>query len=275
MNRSDAWTEFGDILRSEDEDIDLARAALLIASTEYPELRVERELCRIGALAEGVVYRFADEDDPLFHINTLSEYLFDEIQFRGNHDEYYDPRNSYLNDVLDRKLGIPITLALVYIEVGIRAGLPLAGVGMPGHFMVRHRDVPDLLIDPFNRGILLTEDECAQRLKEATRASVPWDAGYLTPISNREFIARMIRNLKAIYLRRHDYDRVLIMIDGLLLTQPHLSPERRDRGVVNYRLGNYNEALDDLEAYVESGPSVPDGGDVQRLIDQIHGFLEK
>ena len=275
MNRSDTWTEFGDILRSEDEDIDLARAALLIASTEYPKLRVERELCRIGALAEGVAYRFADEDDPLFHVNTLSEYLFDEIQFRGNHDEYYDPRNSYLNDVLDRKLGIPITLALVYIEVGVRAGLPLVGVGMPGHFMVRHRDVPDLLIDPFNRGILLTEDECAQRLKEATRASVPWDAGYLTPINNREFIARMIRNLKAIYIRRRDYDKVLMMIDGLLLTQPHPSPERRDRGVVNYRLGNYSEALDDLEAYVESGPSVPDGGDVQRLIDQIHGILEK
>ena len=275
MNRSDSWTEFGDILRSEDEDIDLARAALLIASTEYPGLAVERELYRIGALADGVAYRFDGEDDPLYHLNTLSEYLFDEIQFRGNFEDYYDPRNSYLNDVLDRKLGIPITLSLVYIEVGQRAGLPLAGVGMPGHFLVRHRDVPDLLIDPFNGGILLSEDECAQRFKEATRASLPWDSSCLTPISNREIVARIIRNLKAIYLRRRDYDKVLTMIDGLLMTQPHMSPERRDRGVVNYRLGNYNEALDDLEAYVESGSSVPDWNDVKKLIDQIHGILEK
>ena len=275
MNRSDSWTEFGDILRSEDEDIDLARAALLIASTEYPGLAVERELYRIGALADGVAYRFDGEDDPLYHLNTLSEYLFDEIQFRGNFEDYYDPRNSYLNDVLDRKLGIPITLSLVYIEVGQRAGLPLAGVGMPGHFLVRHRDVPDLLIDPFNAGILLSEDECAQRFKEATRASLPWDSSCLTPISNREIVARIIRNLKAIYLRRRDYDRVLTMIDGLLMTQPHMSPERRDRGVVNYRLGNYNEALDDLEAYVESGSSVPDWSHVRKLIDQIHGILER
>ena len=275
MNRSDTWTEFGDILRSEDEDIDLARAALLIASTEYPGLAVERELYQIGALADGIAYRFEDEDDPLYHVNTLSEYLFDDIQFRGNHEDYYDPRNSYLNDVLDRKLGILITLSLVYIEVGQRAGLPLAGVGMPGHFLVRHRDVPDLLIDPFNGGILLSEDECAQRFKEATRASAPWDSSYLTPISNREFIARMIRNLKATYLRRRDYGKVLTMIDGLLMTQPHLSPERRDRGVVNYRLGNYYEALDDLEAYVESGSSVPDWNEIRKLIDQIHGILEK
>ena len=275
MNRSDAWTEFADVLRSEDEDIDLARAALLIASTEYPGLAVERELYRLWALADGVAYRFADEDDPLYHVNTLSEYLFDEIQFRGNHDDYYDPRNSYLNDVLDRKLGIPITLSLVYLEVGQRAGLPLVGVGMPGHFLVRHLDVPDLVIDPFNGGILLTEEECAQRLREATRASITWDSSYLAPIGKREFIARIIRNLKATYLRRREYGRVLTMIDGLLMTQPHLSPERRDRGVVNYRLGNYGEALDDLLAYVESSSSVPDSNDVQKLIDQIHGILEK
>ena len=139
----------------------------------------------------------------------LSEYLFDEVGFSGNHEDYYDPRNSYLNDVLKRRLGIPITLSLVYMEVGKRLGMDLEGVGMPGHFLVRVRSRQDeVLVDPFHRGILLSEQECATRLQEIIGDTVVWDRRYVSGVSDRELITRKLRNLLAIYSSRNDYRRV-------------------------------------------------------------------
>ena len=173
MEAREVWNQFDHIVSVPDEEIDLARAALLIAATEYPGLSIERELFRIDAIAEGVAARM-DDDTPLYQLNRLSEYLFDELKFAGNHTNYHDPRNSFLNDVIERRVGIPITLSLLYIEVGKRLGVPLVGIGMPGHFIVRHRDEPDVFVDPFHGGILLSEDECAERLKagNAGRAGV-------------------------------------------------------------------------------------------------------
>ena len=170
MEAREVWNQFDRMVGAPDEDIDLARAALLIAASEYPTLSIERELFHIDAIAEGVASRM-DDDTPLYQLNTLSEYLFDELKFAGNHTNYHDPRNSFLNDVMERRLGIPITLSLLYIEVGKRLGVPLVGIGMPGHFIVRHRDEPDVFVDPFHGGILLSEDECA----EAAEAG---DAGF-------------------------------------------------------------------------------------------------
>ena len=159
METEEAWRKLTAIAQYPEEEIELDWAALVLAVTEYPELDIAQETAALDSLAAGVARRLGDLRDPLFCVNTLSEYLFDELGFRGNQDEYYDPRNSYLNEVLIRRLGIPITLALVYIETGRRLGVPLLGVGMPGHFMVRHRDVEDLFVDPFHGGILLTEEE--------------------------------------------------------------------------------------------------------------------
>ena len=161
MEPGDVWNQFDGIVGAPDEEIDLARAALLIAATEYPGLSVERELFRLDAIAEGIAPRM-DDDTPLYQLNTLSEYLFDELKFAGNHTNYHDPRNSFLNDVMERKRGIPITLSLLYIEVGKRAGVPILGIGMPGHFIVRHRDESEVFVDPFHGGILLSVDECAE-----------------------------------------------------------------------------------------------------------------
>ena len=122
MDIPDIWGQLDGIADSSEDDIDLTRAALLIAATEYPTLNIERELYRISVLADGVAHRIEEDSTPLFALNTLSEYLFDELGFKGNHKDYYDPRNSFLNDVLERRLGIPITLSLVYLEVGQRAG---------------------------------------------------------------------------------------------------------------------------------------------------------
>lgn len=271
MGAEEAWRELVAIAQSPKEEIDLDRSALVLSAAEYPGLDIAREIAALDSLAAGAALRLGDQRDPLSCLNTLSEYIFDELGFRGNEEDYYDPRNSYLNEVLSRRVGIPITLSLVYIETGRRLGVPLLGVGMPGHFMVRHRDVDDLFVDPFNGGILLTEAECAERVRQATWAEVAWDRRYLAPIGNREFIARMVRNLKGAYMERQDHARALRMIDWLLAAQPEAAQERRDRGIVSYRLGNYSEALDDLRTYLASPSPVGDAEAVRGLIARIEG----
>lgn len=274
MEAGEVWNQFDRMVGVPDEEIDLARAALLIAATEYPGLSIERELFRIDEIAEGIAPRM-DDDTPLYQLNALSEYLFDELKFAGNHTNYHDPRNSFLNDVIERRVGIPITLSLLYIEVGKRLGVPLLGIGMPGHFIVRHRDESDVFVDPFHGGILLSEDECAERVKQVTQGSLTWDRSYLQPVRSREFIARMLRNLKVVYLQRRNYERVLATIDRVIALLPQDAVEFRDRGVVNYRLGNYTDALEDLHVYVTSGEAVSDEITVQRLIDQIRDRLSE
>jgi regulator of sirC expression with transglutaminase-like and TPR domain len=271
MGAEEAWRELLAIAQSPEKALDLDRSALVLAAAEYPELDIAQEIAALDSLAAGAARRLGDQRDPLSCLNTLSEYIFDELGFRGNNDDYYDPRNSYLNEVLSRRVGIPITLSLVYIETGRRLGVPLLGVGMPGHFMVRHRDVDDLFVDPFNGGILLTEAECAERVRQVTWAEVDWDRRYLAPIGNREFIARMVRNLKGAYMERQDHSRALRMIDWLLAAQPEAVEERRDRGIVSYRLGNYSEALDDLRTYLASPSRVGDAEAVRDLIARIEG----
>lgn len=193
---------FARVVAVPDADIDLARAAFLIAATRYPDLDVDGQLRLLDGLATAGRSLLSEETGPLFSCNVLSQYLFDEVGFRGNHDDYYDPKNSYLNDVLARRLGIPITLSLLYIEVGRRLGIPLVGVGMPGHFLVHHRDVEDLFIDPFFGGILLSEDECAERLEEITGMQLRRE--HLAPVTNRAFLTRMLRNLQGIYRQQKD-----------------------------------------------------------------------
>ena len=272
MEARKIWNQFDRLVGAPDEEIDLARAALLIAATEYPALNVERELFRLDGIAEGIAPRMED-DTPLYQLNMLSEYLFDELKFAGNHTNYHDPRNSFLNDVIERRRGIPITLSLLYIEVGKRLGVPLVGIGMPGHFIVRHRDELDVFVDPFHGGILLSKDECAERLKQVTQGALAWDSEFLAPVSSRAFIARMLRNLKVVYLQRRNYERVRDTIDRVIALLPQDAVEFRDRGVVNYRLGNYEEALEDLHVYVTSGDAVPDGDTVRKLMRQIQDRL--
>ena len=275
MNKESIWEQFVGIAESGDDEMDLATAALLIAATEYPQLDIAHELDVLDSLAAGASHRLGERRDAIFCINTLSEYLFDEVGFSGADDDYYDPRNSFLNEVLSRRIGIPISLSLVFLEVGKRLDIPLVGVGMPGHFLLRHRDEPDLLIDPFFRGILLSEEECAERMRQVTQANVPWDSRLLTPVTNREFITRILRNLKGIYLQRQEFERALAMIDRVVVLQPDTLGERRDRGLVRYQLGRYQEAQDDLQSYLDSVPQGADTEDVQRIVGLIEDLLGK
>jgi regulator of sirC expression with transglutaminase-like and TPR domain len=267
------WEQFVEVAGLPDQEVDLARAALLIAATEYPELDMDHELGILDSLSAGASHRLGVERSPLFCMNTLSVYLFDEVGFRGNSDDYYDPRNCFLNDVLRRRLGIPITLSLVFVEVGKRLGVPFVGVGMPGHFLLKHRDEDHLFIDSFHRGVLLSEEECSQRLLEVTQAGMPWDSRLLRPVSNRDFIARMLRNLKGIYLQREDHTRALKMIDRLIALQPQAALERRDRGLVHYQLRQYTQALDDLQIYLESAASNVDTEAINGLVNRLRDLL--
>ena len=263
------WDQFLEIARAPEDHIDLSRAALLLAASENPGVDVDRQLGLLDSLASAASTRLGEERDPLVSLNTLSEYLFDELGFSGNKESYYDPRNSFLHEVLQRRSGIPITLSLVYIETGARLGIPLLGVGMPGHFLVRHRDVDDLIIDPFEFGILLSEAECADRLREILGESVPWNPRYLEPISSREYIARIVRNLKGSYLRLRDYPRALRMFEWLLSLERPSPVDQRERGVVWLRMGEYRKALGDLRACLETAPDSPEADAVQELIDHV------
>jgi regulator of sirC expression with transglutaminase-like and TPR domain len=250
---------FAQVVARDEAQLDLAEAALLIAAEEYPDLDVGRYLRRIeemGGLAREVVPEAASLSQRLA---ALNRYLFAQEGFRGNAAEYYDPRNSFLNDVLDRKMGIPISLSAVYIEVGRRAGLLVDGVGFPGHFLVKAQDQDgEIVADPFHGGTLLTARDCQKRLDRVYGGKVKLEAPMLAAVGPRQMLARMLRNLKAIYVRGEDYTRALRVLELLLLLDPDSPEDLRDRGLVFAALDCYSSAAKDLEKYLSRNPKAPE-----------------
>lgn len=256
-----------------DADIDLARAALAIARTEYPDLDPHAYLRGLDALAEGAK-TVRDAQDPLARLHRLREYLFEEQGFAGNGDDYYDPRNSYLNEVLDRRLGIPITLALVLIEVGRRLDLKIEGIGLPGHFITGARvDGEQVLLDPFNGGAVLTMEACSELVSRATGRQMTLAGDHFTPVSRRHFLARVLTNLKGVYWRREAWDKVVRIIDRLLLVSPAPGGEWRDRGVAWSKLGNLGQSLADWEHYLTEFPNASDHDEVKTQFRRLRQKL--
>ena len=261
------------LLALPDEAIDLGQAALLIARLEYPDLDVGRYLTRLDEMASMLRARLRGGEGVQSQIAHLNRFLFDELGFRGNREEYHDPRNSFLNDVLDRRVGIPISLSTLYLEVARRIGCPLAGVSFPGHFLVRPwgRDAEaDLLIDPFNRGLLLTERECRQRIETMYEGKVEFRPEFLRRARTREILGRMLNNLKQIYLGERDYHRALQLQEALLCLHPDGAAELRDRGLIHYRLACLAEAARDLEAYLKAAPEAPDAEVIRGRLADLH-----
>lgn len=269
------WEQYVGTPGAPAEDIELARTALVVAKTAYPNLAIEYQLSRVNLLANGVQAALRREADPLAALNTLSAYLFEEQGYHGNQADYYDPRNSYLSDVMTRRTGIPITLALLYIEVGRRAGLPLVGVGLPGHFLVGHQGVADLYVDVFHGGTLLTADECRARFHAITSPDTAWSASYLEPVSSRNFIARLMRNLKQIYLNERQAEQALTVQTLLTMLLPDAPDEHRDRGLLLYQMGEYHDALPELRAYLDLAPAGRDRPTVDELVRHIALQLEE
>ncbi len=257
---------FAEIASLPDERIGLAEAALWIAAEEQPGLDPEPWLARLDEMGQRLRPRLEDLRDPLDRVERLAGFLSDEIGLRGNADDYYDPRNSYLNEVMDRGLGIPITLALIYIEVGRRAGVPLEGVGFPGHFLLRHCHHTQLVIDPFDRGRLLTLDDCKEMLERLSNGTLPFDTRLLRPSTPRQILVRMLNNLRGVYLHRGEQLRVIGVLDRVLLLDPDDVGARRDRGLLSLRWGDPERGIEDLERYLVLEPEAPDHEAIENVI---------
>jgi len=259
--------ELSDILSREDTAVDLAEAALLIARQEYPALDVPRYLMRLDEMGAELRERLLEEPRPERAVMALNRYLFQEQGFHGNIEEYYDPRNSYLNDVLDRRTGIPITLSTVYMEVASRAGLEVEGVGLPGHFIVRvQTPMRGFLIDPFHCGALLSERECQDRLDRIFGGRVKMEARHLARCGRKAMLERMLQNLKAIYVKQGDLTRALRAVELLLTVEPDNANEIRDRGTIYAALDCYALAARDLETYLGRNPRAPQAEELKARV---------
>ena len=261
----------------EDASIDLAGAALAIARTEYPGLDIPYYVARLEALAHRLRGRMRNSPTAREVIALLNRLLFDEEGLRGNRDDYYDPRNSFLNDVLDRKLGIPITLSVIYMEVARRVGFPIAGTGMPGHFLLKHYDVVEgeIIVDPFNRGRIIGNTECQQRLNEIYSGEIELRPEFLQPVTHREILTRMLNNLRQIYFTQRNFRKGVATLD-LLLAIPPQSPELlRERALARLNLEQFLGAAQDLGAYLQLRPEAPDADDVRETLDMLRQLLAR
>jgi regulator of sirC expression with transglutaminase-like and TPR domain len=246
--------------------IPLAEAALWIAAEEYPELDVEAYLDRLDELAE-VARRTMLPCAAEERAARFNDFFFRELGFAGNTETYEDPRNSFLNDVLDRRRGIPISLSLVYTEIGTRLGLPIVGVGFPGHFLVKWL-APEVLVDAFH-GKVISREDCAERLRASFGSEAALDDRMLAPASPREILTRWLRNLKHNYLGRGDLARALAAVDRILIIAPDEAPELRDRGILYHRLECYAAALADFERYLTLAPNDLMAGDIRSRLPEL------
>jgi regulator of sirC expression with transglutaminase-like and TPR domain len=256
--------------RQPERDLDLARAALLVAKEQYPGLAVEQYLARLDQLAEEVKDRLADETAPLVVLEELTRTLYQRHGFKGNREAYSDPRNSFLNDVLDRRLGIPLTLGIVLLEVGWRLRLPLEGVNFPHHFLIRFQgDALHLLIDPFDGGRARYEDEAQELLDRVYGGKVRLQESFLRRASKRDMVVRLLNNLKGVFLNAGDHARALGVVERLLILRPEGADDHRARAVLLARLGQRAEAIDQLRRWLGAAPRGDEGERTRRLMERL------
>lgn len=267
------------LLAQPDEELNLAEAALCVAQDEYPGLDVGAYLKHLDELAERLRGKLPADAGFEARVVALNEFLFDELGFSGNTDDYYDPRNSFLNEVIDRRVGIPITLSILYMEIGARVGLALEGVSFPGHFLVKSAtDEGDVVLDPFAGGVPVAEEDLVHRLEarfgeeQAQLAPLPQ---LLAAVNKKDILVRMLRNLKAIYLHREAWDKALTTMNRILLVAPNLPEEVRDRAELYERLECFRPALDGFRHYMEINPAAPEALEVRRKIIDLERLTSR
>lgn len=254
-------------LRDERSTVTLDIAALEIASIEFPNLDFDASIFRLDTLAEQIGAKLRPDTDALGFIRALNELLFEVLEFRGNEGEYYDPRNSCLNSVLTRRLGIPITLSVVYMEVARRMGRTVYGVGLPGHFIVALEDEGSRYwIDPFRGGQILSFADCCALAKDTAGVDLRANPAVLAPVTTRQILVRMLSNLKAIYLRGEAFDKAREVLDLLIAAMPEYPEEYRHRGIVHLRQSNHRAAKADLETYLRLEPNAPERDQVEKQL---------
>jgi regulator of sirC expression with transglutaminase-like and TPR domain len=267
MTPAEARQQLLRVARLPDERIDLAEAALYVAAEEYPELEVDACLARLDALADAARGEIGRAGSARERVLALARFLHVEQGFRGNTSDYYDARNSYLNEVIERRTGIPITLALVYVALGARLGVPLRGVGFPGHFLVRCEAPAPLVLDPFE-GVLLEPEEWRSRWRAAV-PDAPFDPRALEPSPARAVLTRLLGNLKQIHLAAQDWTRALASVERILAFSPDAPAELRDRGLLYARLECFAAAAADLRRFLALAPDDPSAEAVRAQLIEL------
>jgi regulator of sirC expression with transglutaminase-like and TPR domain len=270
---------FRQVVSGPDEAINLAEAALLIATEEYRDLDIAAYLARLDQLAATLKRRLRPDIGPADTIIALNRFLFEEQGFCGDAVDYYDPRHSFLNEVLDRKRGIPITLAVVYIEIGRRVGLPVQGISFPAHFLVKCQlREGTVVLDPYAKGISLSFDDLKQRIKSLRNGVEPPRsvvAGALAAASNKDILVRMLRNLKDIYSHHKEWLKALAAADRIIIALPDSAEEYRDRGMFYANLECFRAALFDLQAYLKMLPVAQDADVVREKVIELQAVASR
>ena len=262
--------DLGRLFQQPDEQIDLGRATLLLARTEYPDLRMDAEVARLDALAAKAAPYVNSQPDAAGRVHAFRSFLADVCGFHGNEQEYYDPKNSFLNHVLDRRTGIPITLSVVYMEVGRRLGMPLYGVGLPGHFLVKYQDPRDVFfLDPFHNGRTVTSDDCREIVTRMYQGQIEFQEEFLNAVDKRYIVLRMLNNLRSIYLHQQQLRKALTVVEMVLAISPGSSEDLKQRGLIHYRLHNYSQARHDLEACLFLSPRARVSEEVKQMLTEL------
>jgi regulator of sirC expression with transglutaminase-like and TPR domain len=267
-----AAARFRELINRPEDEIDLAEAALLIAKGVNDALDIEAYLSQIEGLARQLQQRLSESVGETERILALNRFLFDEQGFAPNVENYYDPRNSFLNEVLERRVGIPISLSILYIEIGRRVGLPLRGVSFPGHFLVKCKvDDGVVVLDPYCRGVSLSLNDLQQRLREVQGGEVSRAiiAGMLVSANKKEILARVLRNLKAIYVEREEDAHALSVMEWIITLAPADAAEVRDRGLLFAKLECPRAAVEDLERYLELVPEAEDAHELRARVVEL------
>lgn len=258
--------EFCTAVQRPDDQIDVAHAALLFARDAYPDLDVQLYLNQLDEWAEDIRSVVATANDPLAPLN---EFLFDKLRFIGNTIYYDDPLNSYLNKAIDRRVGLPITLSVIYIDIAQHLNLPVAGIGLPGHFIVRYSHGNDVrYLDPFHQGRLLSYDDCLRLVGELTEGTVVFQPDMLEPVGPHAILVRMLNNLKNAYLHQERFEAALPPVERLLELEPDDPIHTRDFGLLHYQLNHYDQALRALQQYLVLGNAGTDDP-VRQIIANI------
>jgi regulator of sirC expression with transglutaminase-like and TPR domain len=273
MTNQVGWHNFAIEVRNNHQNIDLAKASLYYAQAEYPHLDINYYLNSLDEMAQHIAANLPQERYPLQVIKTINHYLFDTLKFQGDQENYYNPENSYLNRVIDRHQGIPITLGVIYLEVAKRINFPMVGIGMPGHFIIR----PDfenvgIFVDAFNQGEILFEQDCEAKLSELYQQPVKLKSHFLKPVNKHQILARMLNNLKQIYLHQRQLDKVLELIEGILILFPQNPYEISDRRLLYYEMARWSKATQDLQIYLKILPDAEDSSLIQMLLNKISNF---
>ena len=256
-----------------DNDVALDVAALEMAAIDNPNVDPTRYVSMLDQIASDLEARLPDPCDGPQFIQAANQYLFDELGFSGNESAYYDPRNSCLDQVLERRTGIPITLSVVYIEVARRLGRPVSGIGLPGHFVIRYDDSQySTYIDPFHRGLLLTEKDCRELASEIT-GEQQVEASALAAVGNRYILVRMLNNLRSAYFRSKQYGKVATVMDLLVEAFPANAEYYKARGVARAHLRQLTGAKRDLETYLSNSPEAEDRKEITEQLEIIHRWL--